>query len=314
MSDLACSGRPFTYRAARAAGWSRRRLVDGVRNGVLRRVLLGVYVAAEVPDTFETRAAALSLVVSPHSVVCDRTAAWLHGIDVFGFGDLEILPPIETCMLRGHTRTRRDGVDGRTRDLLQRDLMRVHGIVVTTPLRTALDLGCGLGRHRAIGALDRFMQLHGLTHEQMQRELPRYFRRRGVIQLRELVPLADPRAESMRESWVRIDIHDAGLPAPELQVWIDVDGVPTYRLDLAYPKQRVAVEYDGEDFHRRTPAQRERDRERRTWLREHGWNVIVIDKDGIRSHDPESWLRELRRALQSRTKRLRWVRPDQVLD
>jgi len=47
--------------------------------------------------------------------------------------------------------------------------------------------------------------------------LPRYGRRRGVAQLRELVPLADPRSESPRESWLRIEIHDAGLPIPNLQ-------------------------------------------------------------------------------------------------
>jgi very-short-patch-repair endonuclease len=270
--------------------------------------LRGVYVASHVPDTVETRTAAVSLVVGPNSVVCDRTAAWLHEVDVFGLGDLEILPPIETCVLRGGSRTRRDGIDGRTRDLRPHDVMTLGGVLVTTPLRTALDVGCGLGRHRAIGALDRFMRVHGLTHEQMQRELPRYFRRRGVVQLRQLVPLADPRAESMRESWLRIDLRDAGLPPPVVQHWIVIDGVPTYRLDLAYPKHKVAVEYDGEDFHRRTEEQKQHDRERRAWLRAHGWVVIVIDKDGIRAEDPQAWVREVRAALRSKTRRLRWIR------
>jgi hypothetical protein len=178
-------------------------------------------------------------------------------------------------------------------------------------LRTALDLGCALGRHRALGALDQFIRVHGITHEDMDGWLPRYFRRRGVIQLRELIPLSDGRAESMRESWVRLDIHDAGLPPPTLQHSIEIDGVQIYRLDLAYPKHRVAVEYDGEDFHRRTAEQKRRDRERRKWLRSHGWIVIVIDKHGLRGPDPDAWIRELRAALRSRTRRLRWARvPD----
>jgi very-short-patch-repair endonuclease len=311
MAVPTLSDEPFTYRQALAAGWTRRSLSDAVRNGQVRRVLRGVYVAAHVPDTFESRAAALALVVGPESVVCDRTAAWLHGIDVFGIGDQEVLPPVETCMLRGRTRTRRAGVDGRIRDLLPRDVMVVRGLRVTTPLRTALDLGCALGRRRAIGALDQLMRAHDLSHDEMQRELPRYVRRRGVIQLRELLPLADRRSESMRESWVRLEIHDAGLPAPVLQHWILIDGVPTYRLDLAYPKQRVAVEYDGEEFHRRTEEQKERDRERRKWLRDHGWTVIVIDKDGLTGPDAEAWLGELRSALRSRTRRLRWSRSSQ---
>ncbi|MFL6151161.1 MAG: DUF559 domain-containing protein [Ornithinibacter sp.] len=275
---------------------------------MIRRVFHGVYVAAGLSDTFELRVDALALVVSADSVVCDRTAAWLHGVDVFGHGDQEILPPVETCVYRHRSRTDRAGVDGRTRDLLPGDVMVVRGVAVTTPLRTALDLGCALGRRRALGALDQFMRVHEISHGDMISELPRYFRRRGVVQLRELIPLADPRAESLRESWVRLDILDAGLPMPELQHWIEIDGVPTYRLDLAYPKMRVVVEYDGEDFHQRTEEQKERDRTRRTWLRDHGWTVIVIDKEGLTGNDPDAWLLELRTALRSKTRRLRWAR------
>jgi very-short-patch-repair endonuclease len=113
----------------------------------------------------------------------------------------------------------------------------------------------------------------------------------------------------MRESWVRLDIVEAGLPAPKLQHWVVIDGVPTYRLDLAYPKHRVAVEYDGEEFHRRTDEQRENDRKRRRRLRELGWTVIVIDKDGISGPDQDAWIRELPAALRPKTRRLRWTLP-----
>ncbi|WP_310961544.1 type IV toxin-antitoxin system AbiEi family antitoxin domain-containing protein [Nocardioides terrisoli] len=302
---------PFTLAEARRLGITDRRLRDAVRNGLVRRVLRGVYVAADATDTVELRVRAAALVVSPQSVVCDRTAAWLHDVNVFGYADTAVLPPVETCVLRGHAPSNRSGVDGRTRDLRSEDLAQILGVWVTTPLRTALDLGCALGRHRALGALDGFVRVHGITREQMERQLPRYFRRRGVVQLRGLVALADGRSESMRESWIRLDIHDAGLPVPELQYWIEIDGVPTYRLDLAYPKHRVAVEYDGEEFHRRTEEQKARDRTRRKWLREHGWTVIVVDKDGVSGPDPDAWLSELRAALRPRTRRLRWTRiPD----
>lgn len=298
---------PFTPADLPRLGISRRRLRDAVRDGVVRRVVRGVYVRDDLPDTIELRASAVALVVNRHSVVCDRTAAWLHGIDAFGYADTDVFPPIETCVLRGHDPSDRQGVDGRTRDLKPRDIMFLHRVAVTTPLRTALDLGCCLGRHRAIAALDQFMRVHGITREQLGHEIPRYFRRRGVVQLRELVPLADARAESQRESWLRLDIHDAGLPAPQPQYWIEINGIPTYRLDLAYPKHKIVVEYDGEEFHRRTDEQKERDAERRRWLVEHGWTVIVVDKDGLQSADPDEWLRELREALRSRTRRLRWA-------
>lgn len=308
MSELLGSVRPCTFVEARRCGWSRRRLRDAVRDGRVRRLLRGVYVAGWVEDNTELRVAAVARIARPQEVVCDRTAAWLHGIDAFGYDAQEVLPVVETCVRRGSAPIRRSDIDGRTRDLRDEDVMTLFGMEVTTPLRTALDLGCALPRHRALGTLDAFMHDHAITHSDMMRTVPRYFRRRGVVQLRSLVPLADSRAESMRESWLRLDIRDAGLPVPEVQYWIEVDGVPRYRLDLAYPAHRVAVEYDGEEYHRRTEEQRENDRKRRAWLLAHGWTVIVVDKDGLCDESPDSWLARLAEALRPQTKRLRWTR------
>lgn len=72
------------------------------------------------------------------------------------------------------------------------------GVRVTTPLRTALDLGCLLRAREAIAALDAFARLHGIPTALLTAELPRFKRRRGVRQLRTLVPLVDGRAESAR--------------------------------------------------------------------------------------------------------------------
>lgn len=298
---------PFTLQQALDHGVGRHQLRTMVRNGEVRKLFTNIYVTPDLPDTIETRAAALRLVVSPHQVVCDRTAAWLHGVDVFGLTDKEILPPVELCARRGHAVVARRGVDGRTRDLHPRDVMELHGVHVTTPLRTALDLACGLGRHRALGTLDQFMRHHGVTVWEMRRELRRYFRRRGVLQARELVPLADPRAESLRESWVRLELHDAELPAPVPQHRVYYSTTGYYRLDLAYPAHLVVVEYDGAEFHD-SEEQREADRRRRTWLREQGWTVIVVRKGDL--EDPRQlWLEEVREALCPRTRRLRWARP-----
>lgn len=297
---------PFTLQQAGALGLSDHELRTALDAGEIRRVVRGVYAPFDLDDTIASRTAAAALVVQPHQIVCDRTAAWLHGVDVFGLTDKSILPAVELCTLRGHSITELRGVDGRTRDLKPEDLMDLDGVAVTTPLRTALDLACGLGQHRALGALDQFMRHHGVTQWEMRGQLPRFRRRRGVVQARRLVPLADPRAESPMESWVRLDIHIAGLPAPELQHPIMQGGVLLYRLDHAYPAHRVAVEYDGEEWHLRTEQQRERDRRRRRWLRQHGWIVIVVDKDGV--HDPSCrWLHDLREALRPRTRRLRWA-------
>lgn len=288
---------PFTWAQAKALGVTRAHLERLLDTRQVVRVLRGVYRPADVPDTIENRARAAALVAGPFAVLCDRTAAWLHGVDTFEFRELEILPPLETVRLRGCGRIRRPECVGGERDLLPQDVETVAGVQVTTPVRTALDLGCGLPRRDALAALDSYMRLCGVERKQLYVTLPRYFRRRGVVQLRQLLPLADARSESPGESWTRMEIIDAGLPVPELQWWVyDANGRPLWRLDMAYPNSRVAVEYDGREFHD-SDAKREHDRARRKWLRDRGWTVIVVTKDSFGLDALEAWIGELRRAL-----------------
>ena len=228
-----------------------------------------------------------------------ESSSAFHGVDARRYGELDTVPPLESCVLRGHHPTDRPEILGRTRDLLPRDWTEIGGVRVTTPLRTALDLGCEMPRRRAIAAMDALMRAHGFTRAELKRELPRYRRRRGVIQLRQLVPIADGRSESQRESWVRLEISDHGLPAPVPQFWVIVDGEPRYRLDLAYPHLRVAIEYDGEEFHT-SADDRARDRARRAWLSAQGWTVIVLTKESLTDAGMGVWLRRLRNLIEAR--------------
>src|SRR5690242_14380341 len=98
---------PFTVPMAAEAGISEHALRKMVEAGVLRRVLRGVYVRASTPDSAELRAQAAFLVVSPSAVLCDRTAAWLHGINVFWSAELDYPTRLETFVLRGHSRLTR---------------------------------------------------------------------------------------------------------------------------------------------------------------------------------------------------------------
>ena len=87
---------PFTTAEALALGFTRNELTSLVASGTLRRPFTGVYVSAELPDSVELRARAAQLVMSRHSVLCDRTAAWLHGVDVFRYAELETVPALES--------------------------------------------------------------------------------------------------------------------------------------------------------------------------------------------------------------------------
>jgi hypothetical protein len=293
---------PFTSATACDLGLPRKQLDRLVDERVLRRVLRGVYVRCEIPDTLHTRIAAAALVLRPFVVICDRTAAWVHGVDTFEYHELEILPPLETHALRGHNRSRRAGCHPGVRDLAPQDVMYIDGVPITTPLRTSLDLACKLSARGGLAALDAFMRHHGVTAFEQRTGLVRYFRRRGVVQARRLVPHADPRAESPGESWVRWEIIDHGLPTPELQWWVrDEFGRLRYRVDLAYPKHRIAVEFDGREFHSK-PEQRALDRQRRKWLRDRGWTVIVVTKDDLGLEAVDGWIGEIREALRQRVR------------
>lgn len=192
---------PFTWPQARALGISRRRLDEAIRCREVRRVLRGVFVAADVADTPFHRAQAAKLVISPHAVICDRTAAWLLGAEVFRYRELDVVPPLETYVLRGHDPTDRPECAGGTRDLLPVDWFELDGLRVTTPARTAVDLACKLPRREAFAALVAVMRTCGLERGDLQVLLPRYFRRRGIVQGRQLAALADPRLESSGEAW-----------------------------------------------------------------------------------------------------------------
>lgn len=67
--------RPFTSAQAQAAGVSAPLLSGLVARGLLRPLLRGVHVAVQVPDSLSLRVAAAAMIVPPHVVAVDRTAA-----------------------------------------------------------------------------------------------------------------------------------------------------------------------------------------------------------------------------------------------
>lgn len=273
--------RPFTPAEAQTRGLTRDVLGRLTRDGLLRRIVKGVYVDAAVPDALALRAAALALVVPETAIVTDRTAAWLHGVSLLQSGDHLTTPPVSLFQLPGCTRVRTRCNVGGERTLLSTDIETVATVRVTTPLRTALDLGRLLSRDDALAGLDAMLGTDHFTSEELLSEVPRFRGHRGVVQLRELAPLADGRAESPPESVLRLRWLDAGLPKPEPQHWIRNGlGVGVYRVDVGCEAVPYAAEYDGEEFHS-SPDQRAHDEARRRWIRARGTVVDVFDKADV---------------------------------
>ncbi len=301
---------PFTRTTAASLGVSRRSFQTLTRHGFVRQVLTGVYAAAQAPDDTLMRASALSLVIPPTAVVADRTAAWLHDVEILPRSALQVAPPLDVVHV-DDTRVRRPETDGRRRGLIANDITVVHGVRVTTALRTALDLGRLLWRFDALAAIDGFLRI-GVPHELLIAEIGRFRGYRGVVQLRYLAPLGDGRSESPGESALRLHWYDAGLGRPELQFWIHSDnGVPIYRLDIADPDVRYAAEYNGLEFHSET-ADVKYDEGRLGWIQDNrAWSVDPFTKDDVyaREADPIPRLQaghaQARRSVSLWTPRLR---------
>ena len=276
---------PFTRTWAERHGISRRVLGRLVQAGVVRTLLRGVYCDALLPDSTELRVQALSLVAPPGSVVCDWTACWYWtGMDQPN--SHLVTPPPSVFRFRGHDRTRHDAVHSGERWLLAEDVIPLaDGLMVTTPIRTAWDMGRFAHRYVAIGAMDALMRADGFTTDEMLAGLVRFRRQRGVVQLRMLAPLVDPRSESMGESAVRLhwwEIPGAPTPVPQVPV---VVGGKHFRLDIGAEDRRYAAEYDGEEFHT-SPEQKEHDAERREAVeQELGWVIdVFVKKDVFGQH------------------------------
>ncbi|MGN8553992.1 UNVERIFIED_CONTAM: hypothetical protein OHV15_15540 [Microbacterium sp. SLM126] len=98
--------------------------------------------------------------------------------------------------------------------------------------------------------------------------------RRGV--LRRALAHARGGVRSPRETHLRLLLVRAGLPEPEVN-WVlhDQRGAAVAELDLAYPRWRVAPEYDGR-VHAEDASQFARDADRWDLIRGHGWDHVRI--------------------------------------
>src|SRR3954447_11003267 len=243
---------PFTSAMARACGIHSSELARLVQFGLLRRLIVGVYVASQVDDSLDLRVATLRLVVPPGAVVTDRTAGWLHGAPrILAPGDHQVVPRVSVFHRGRGCRLRTELLASGQRMMPDEDVMLVGGVRVTTPLRTACDLGRLLRREQALAALDSMLRLGSFDKEQLLEASSGFRGYRWVRQLRALAPLTDAGAESPEESILGLRWLDCpGLPAPEPQrpvaapSWVP-EGL--YWVDLGVDDLKFAVEFDGEE-------------------------------------------------------------------
>lgn len=250
---------------------TRRGLEAQVNTGVLERMWHGVYCRGEPSQ--ELRLRGLDLTCGRRVAVCLGTAAGLFGFDTEQPSDLHVLNP-PGCALRcadGLVVHRRDGAP-----LVVRDGRRA-----TAPAWTAVEVGRALRRPRTLATLDAALRSGTCSRPELWRMAAEQKGRRGIVALRDLLPLADAGSESPMESEARLVMIDGGLPVPELQYEIVDGNGELRRLDFAWPEHRVAAEYDGMAWHSGPEAMR-RDRRRQAALLDVGWRVVPIVFEDVR--------------------------------
>lgn len=234
----------------------------------------GVYLDARVAGDPLHRAVGAGLALPPGAAVARRAAAWIHGIDARGPGELDVPLPMECVVRAGTTVPRRAGLVAWEAWLPDHDVTTVLGVPVTTPDRTACDLARYLRPFMGLGCLDAMARDGLVDPEVLAVRIEDWRGERNVALARRLIGWCDPGSESQGESWTRLRVLDAGFPRPTLQIWIrDADGTGLYRLDMGWEKVRKAIEYDGVEFHSR-PEHVARDVARREDLaRRFAWDA-----------------------------------------
>ena len=250
---------------------TRRGFEAELKTGNLERIWQGIYCRGEPTD--ELRLRGLDLSCGTAVPVCLGTAAALHGFDTEQPADFHVLSPPGSRLRSG------DGLVVHRRG--GAPLVMIGERPATSPAWTAVEVARSLRRPRALATLDAALRSGTCSRPELWRAAVEQAGRRGIVAVRDLIPLADGLAESPMESEARLAMIDGGLPIPELQYEIIDGNGDLRRVDFAWPDQRVAVEYDGIDWHSGADAMR-RDRKRTAALSDVGWVIIAIVFEDVR--------------------------------
>lgn len=303
-------GPVFSVAEARTLGVDRSRLtardLDVPFHGV--RASIETTTDAVAPDEFEARVVevrALARAYATHMRAVEffshHTAALLWGapapvpavaaIDVAVFGTAGIP---RGRGVRGHRADRRSTMTTTHDGLRLATPASVWASLGALPVETLVVIGDFFCREWRMGFLRPDAGRPPLTTRTKLAAALLSARRVGAAQLREALELIREDSWSPMESRCRLILVRAGLPEPALN--IDIDGPLGFLacVDMAYPRYRVAIEYQGQLHGTRYS----KDIERIEALRRAGWIVIQVTSALIGR--PDELVARVREALVSR--------------
>jgi len=245
-----------------------RRLVD---KGLLTPVRRGVVLLGGGAPSDWQRAVAAWMVAGPEAALSHSTAARTHRFACVAPSDL-----IELSIAPSRRLAWPDCSIHRVH-LSDADVVVRSGVVLTSPIRTVMDIASTLGPAALEKVVDEGL-IAGLwdvtTLDTAVRSAARS-RRPGLPMLRDI--LADrtglPTGDTALEQ--RVVRVLACLASFEVGYQVVVDG-QVFVLDLAWPEHQVGVECDGWHVRRRSRSKFDHDRRRNNCLLNRGWTVIHV--------------------------------------
>jgi very-short-patch-repair endonuclease len=254
-----------------AHGMSPDQIHRRVSSGAWTRVRSGVYRLGPVAESYLQRLAAAVLWFGEDAVLSHESAAMLWRLPGFA-EEVEV-----SVGSRSHWKASGMRVHAAP-DLLSADIVWRSGLKLTSAARTLFDLAERCSDDELAVAMDDALHRGLVTLGQLKRVWVRLGRRgrAGSVRFSRVLEERTPHAasgESPPETILRRMIQRAGLPAPTPQhvVWLG----KSYRIDLAYPKERVAVEVQSEKFHGGRFAVRNDSVRFRRLVRD-GWTVLPV--------------------------------------
>jgi very-short-patch-repair endonuclease len=261
-------GGVVTLAQAVELGMAKQTVHRRARDGAWERLHPGVYLVGGHRLTDEVRVRAAWLWAGGEAAVSGPAAAHWHGMLERAPAEIGLTVP-RRCKPRN-----RPGVRTSRRDLERADVMSRRGLRLTAPPLTVLETAVVLPGGSAF--LDRALQRH-VRFPQVYRAYCRNMGRTGSSAAGRLLIAAADRADSAAERLLVRILREAGITG-----WVLGHPFGPWRVDLAFVREKVAVEVDGWAWH--VDAERFRnDRRKQNALVRDGWDPLRFtwhDLDG----------------------------------
>ncbi len=272
-----------------AAGLGRHAIAFRLSKGWLRRLHHGVYLVGPLEAPL-THPMAAVLAYGAGALLSHSSAAVLRCLRTAPDGTIHVT-------VVGRDVRSRDGVIAHSVGHLHpSDATRHHGIPVTSPARTLLDIATQLPQRDLNRAADEARVHHLVTDHSIDEQFERYPHHRGIRALRQAIQNEPAFTRSEAERRMLELIRAARLPEPEANA-----RVGGHEVDFLWREQRLVVEVDGYAFHS-SRSSFERDRRRDADLAREQLRVMRVTWRQIDS-EPEATAAALAGALVAQERR-----------